>query len=489
MAFIRSIRLENFKAFKDSQPIPLKPITILIGKNSAGKSSILKAILASSQTASSTLPDGSDFRLIGDLTNLGTFSDTIHGGDPEDNFAITFEIGPPPIWLGAEGKFDQNFSFKYSYSSSKSSPLSAKFSGVVAKYGNEIMVSGGRFEKLPGLRHGRPGLRHGRSPVKRAIRAKFNSESIFASHEGDSDSGPELPEIIQEINTAIAEILENNQEEIRENNPLQLWLSDFALDITEKYPTPRKLLGSLFNQFGPTEIASAQINTILAKTIYLGPFRDEPSREARLAQSSGNRVGIRGEDLSTLLHVWRDNEDFMEQFNSHLRSLGIADSARTSASYMKSENGEELETGFVKIMVNKAGTARSLMDLGFGTSQVLPIVFELTLKKNRLILLEQPELHLHPAAQSELGDLLKFSMERGNQLIVETHSANLIERIRKLIRRGELDNNSANIIYIRQDSSGRGICDCIGFNKDGTFADTWPEDDFFGEREREIFDW
>ena len=170
IAFIRSIRLENFKAFKDSQPIPLTPITILIGKNSAGKSSILKAILASSQTASSTLPDGSDFRLIGDLTNLGTFSDTIHGGDPEDNFAITFEIGPPPGWRNAEGKSDHNFSFKYSYSSSKSSPLSAKFSGVVAKYGNEIIVSGGRFEKNP-----TPSV-HFRSHEKRSIGAKFNSE-------------------------------------------------------------------------------------------------------------------------------------------------------------------------------------------------------------------------------------------------------------------------------------------------------------------------
>jgi hypothetical protein len=360
--------------------------------------------------------------------------------------------------------------------------LSAKFSGVVAKYGNEIIVSGGRFEKNP-----TPSV-HFRSHGKRSIGAKFNSE-IFASHEGNSDSGPEIPEEMEAMWAGIAGLLKKHGPEIKENNPLQLWLSDFALDIQEKHLVPGKRIGGIFNEFGPTEAASVRINSILAKTIYLGPLRDEPSREARLAQSSGSRVGIRGEDLSTLLHVLGDDVDFMERFNSHLRSLGIADSARTSASYMKSENGEELETGFVKIMVNKAGTARSLMDLGFGTSQVLPIVFELTLKANRLILLEQPELHLHPAAQSELGDLLKFSMERGNQLIVETHSANLIERIRKLIRRGELDNNSANIIYIRQDSSGRGICDCIGFNKDGTFSDTWPEDDFFGEREKEIFDW
>ena len=123
-------------------------------------------------------------------------------------------------------------------------------------------------------------------------------------------------------------------------------------------------------------------------------------------------------------------------------------------------------------------------------AKVLPVVFELGLRKDRLILIEQPELHLHPAAQSEIGSLLNLSIEQGNQLIVETHSANLIERLRRLIREGELDNNDVNIIYIGMDNErGGSRCDVIGFDEKGEFTETWPEESFFGERELEYLNW
>ena len=471
---LAGIRLEKFKAFKDSKMIQLKPLSILVGKNSAGKSSIIKAILACAQT-SSTPENAAGLDLIGDLTNLGTFSDTIHGGDLSDNFSITFEIPPP------SDDYEHNFSFTYKYSSSDSSPLDAIFSGVKASYGGRTICRGSRFEK--GRKTSGPGWR--------VVEAKFNELDIFGA-ESEEQKG-EVPEFIRDLRASWDEVIKKHHgsdaAEVIGSN-YHLFLSDFKIHIQPKVtfgPTLNE--GKEYPYFGPTAGASGFLNHQLARTIYLGPLRDEPSREARLAQSSANRVGIRGEDLAIMLHVRRENTEFMEKFNSHLSALGIAESATTTASYTKSGDGKELETGFIKVMVNKEGTERSLMDLGFGTSQVLPIVFELTLRKNRLIVLEQPELHLHPAAQAELGDLLKFSLEQGNQIIAETHSANLIERIRKLIRNGELSSDDANIIYIRQDSNGAAICDSIGFNDDGTFSDTWPEDDFFGEREKEIFDW
>ena len=104
-------------------------------------------------------------------------------------------------------------------------------------------------------------------------------------------------------------------------------------------------------------------------------MREEPTREARLAQSSGNRIGIKGEDLAIMLHQRRNNKEFMDRFNTHLQVLGIAEKATTAPSYMKSE-GKEVETGYIKILLQKQGKNRTLMDLGFGTSQVLPVVFE-----------------------------------------------------------------------------------------------------------------
>lgn len=67
----------------------------------------------------------------------------------------------------------------------------------------------------------------------------------------------------------------------------------------------------------------------------------------------------------------------------------------------------------------------------------------------------------------------------------------LIERIRKLIRKGELSNKDVRIIYVQnQESSGSSICKQIGFLSDGDFDTAWPEKDFFGEREAEaLSDW
>ena len=87
---INSIRLKNFKAFQDTGILPLKRITLLVGKNSAGKSSLIKSILGASQTSRQASPDDSYFRLIGDYTNLGTYTDTVHGNNVDTDFSIGF---------------------------------------------------------------------------------------------------------------------------------------------------------------------------------------------------------------------------------------------------------------------------------------------------------------------------------------------------------------------------------------------------------------
>ena len=87
---IETMRVKNFKAFKDSGLLKLAKINLIVGKNSAGKSSLMKAILGCSQTASERKVDSSDFRLVGMLTDLGTFKDTIHGKNENANFSISF---------------------------------------------------------------------------------------------------------------------------------------------------------------------------------------------------------------------------------------------------------------------------------------------------------------------------------------------------------------------------------------------------------------
>ena len=175
-------------------------------------------------------------------------------------------------------------------------------------------------------------------------------------------------------------------------------------------------------------------------------------------------------------------------YEGYLSNMGIADKIITRET-MVERNGEKSPSGFIRIYVEDSnGNERHISDMGTGVGQVAPIVFECILRRKRLILIEQPEVHLHPKAQAELGDLFIDSLEEGNQLIVETHSPTMIERIRRRIREGEISHNDVNIIYLKSSKKGTEVIP-IGFESDGDFDSPWPEDTFFGEREKEIFGW
>jgi predicted ATPase len=482
--FLKSIRLENFKAFKDTGVIPLKPLTILVGKNSSGKSTILKAILGCSQTARQPSLDQSDFRLIGQYTNLGTYKDTIHENDLSKEFSISFgvEAHQQRSYIGGINfKFvlqESDYFFRYSYRKSDDSLIGARFSGVRVSSGNDVLCSAKHINKS--RKWGEGGL-----PL---TGAKISHIERFDITEEQQE--PSIPAALKEYRGAMKEQI---KEYIDAMGDIKWGMAanDFAIMIvpTKKYVAPftRELyyLSGPARFVGPIRETSVSLDHRLMGAIYVGPVRVSPKRGARLAQSERDegvwgrtrtKIGVHGEDLAAALHVLEMTDPkFIKKFNENVKNLGVGESAKTVSSFFHDEEGGESESGFIQIMVKKDGIYRHLMDLGFGVGQVLPIVFQLSLRKDRLIILEQPELHLHPGAQAELGDLLKFSLEQGNQLLVETHSANLIERIRNLIGKGDLSNDDVNLIYIKSDSE----VVPIGFNQDGSFTESWPEGDFF----------
>ena len=82
----------------------------------------------------------------------------------------------------------------------------------------------------------------------------------------------------------------------------------------------------------------------------------------------------------------------------------------------------------------RKGVKRNLMDVGYGVSQILPLLVELLSDDESLFLLQQPEVHLHPSAQAALGSLFCTMAASGRQLIVETHSEYIVDRVRMDIR-------------------------------------------------------
>jgi predicted ATPase len=142
-------------------------------------------------------------------------------------------------------------------------------------------------------------------------------------------------------------------------------------------------------------------------------------------------------------------------------------------------------------------TQVSHRDVGIGISQVLPVLVSAYASKEEIIAIEQPEIHLHPALQAELGDLFIYSAlgGNGNTLLLETHSEHIILRILRRIREtaeGELPEgltpvtpNQVSVLYVEPGKEGSEVIH-IPVNEDGEFERPWPRG-FFAERARELF--
>jgi len=125
-------------------------------------------------------------------------------------------------------------------------------------------------------------------------------------------------------------------------------------------------------------------------------------------------------------------------------------------------------------------TPVSILDVGFGVSQVLPVLVQsFYAAEGTSVLFEQPEIHLHPAAQSVLGDALLAAVKRnGVQLLVETHSEHLLHRIQRRIAEEHITSNDV-ALYFVETSRGRSEIHELKVDEYGNITN-WPQN-FFGD--------
>jgi predicted ATPase len=153
---------------------------------------------------------------------------------------------------------------------------------------------------------------------------------------------------------------------------------------------------------------------------------------------------------------------------------------------------------FVQLQDSRTRTTVSFRDVGAGVGQVLPILVQCLVAENNLVLVEQPELHLHPRLQSELGDLFIDAAlgECKNTFLIETHSEHLLLRVMKRMRQtaaGRLEGSSPPVrpedvcvLFVHPTEHGS-IVRQLRLSEDGELLDPWPNG-FFEERFSEIFD-
>ena len=231
---------------------------------------------------------------------------------------------------------------------------------------------------------------------------------------------------------------------------------------------------------------------------YLGPLREEP-RSLYPLESNGNTfdLGLKGENTAAVFENYKTKKikyispqyfengivgkfepierTLSEAINDWLVYLGVANKMNTND---RGKVGHEL-----KITTDIQDMEQDLTHVGVGVSQILPILVMCFLAgMGDSIILEQPELHLHPKVQTRLADFFVSMNVLGKQCILETHSEYLINRLRYLVAKTSDEKISQDtMIYFVEKEEGHSIYRNITINKYGVIDD-WPKG-FFDESE------
>jgi hypothetical protein len=160
---------------------------------------------------------------------------------------------------------------------------------------------------------------------------------------------------------------------------------------------------------------------LVKKVIYLGPLRNSPERYYTFSGNLSEQVGQFGERMPDVLF---QNHEVVERVNAEFDRFGLGYELKSSE---LKEDSNSSNVFALRVIDKETGVSASIRDVGFGVSQVLPIIVQSLLSQNKTLLIEQPETHLHPALQAELGDLfIKSALgEQKNTFVLETHSEHL----------------------------------------------------------------
>lgn len=417
-ARLERLRLNNFRAFSQLD-IGFAPITLLTGANSSGKSSVLSAIASILQTrAGSSYP----FDLVPNGTNcsLGGFRDIVHGGSARANFGLGITV--------QKGTAEASLDGTYRYSPVGDHILPAHLSFQSGK--NSLEVEWQKQSRTYRARYLSAQLSDELSVkvMRDAVRAVGE---IYFKH-GEHPKGPSPQSAEQYFVESIekAKKLQGNWYDLKARRQQDL-KSELSAEVG-----PKQVMDTYF----------AVVRDLLAQFTYVGPVRAYPERHYALIER-GALVDPRGE-LSVLeLAKWRrSNPRLFRQVVNLLTGLKLAETLRPAPS----------QDDILRMMIRPQGHRRYInyADTGFGISQVLPILIkDVALGSTGTLLINQPEVHLHPSAQAQLAN---HFVERlaNRRYIIETHSEYLINRLRLLVAEGKLPADHVQIYFFDLDKLG-----------------------------------
>ncbi len=417
-----SVTLENFRCFRERQTVRLAPLTLLVGENSTGKTSFLAMlrILAQLQEGETSI----DFKE--PPYDLGSFDDIAHNRGGRGGRAAEFTVG---VEYGegqrsARQRASQRCDF---YTFRKHASVPELFRRVLSA--GDVMVE----EECDADGSYRARLRTAvgewtlDAPSHQYGQLQLGQYWWFLEQPSRHPRFANDPAVLPAV-TAV------------DGSPE--WSAEYA-DSFLRLPYG---VGRFFSD-EPPPFASA-------------PVRSKPHRTydpARLDRDpEGDYVPMYLADLLRQQEeAWNALKERIEAFG---KSAGLFD--ELSIRQLGRPGGSDpFQIEVRKGDGRRKGAKRNLTDVGYGVSQVLPVITEL-LRDNaaRQFLLQQPEVHLHPSAQAALGTLFCEVAAGGRQLIVETHSDHLMDRVRMDVRDGTTGLKPEDVSLLYFERNGLDVC-------------------------------
>ncbi|KMJ52761.1 hypothetical protein ACG97_11880 [Vogesella sp. EB] len=539
-SLIKSIALRNFKGFSDEVRIDIKPVTLLFGANSAGKSSILQAMQyvreileRSNLNADRTLQGG-------DAVDLGGFLNLVNGRDASKSIEIEIgmQLGDEPVpelvpdsfedWQSDEGDVWEFYSalqdirnrvtevslrLEVSWSEMRSAAFVSQYTvSANGEWCARILASGDGRDASMSI-----------NPLNPIFMAEAGvvDEDLLADLLGDAFSVDEALGTASDT-AGLASVwhdligLMEGYGIQRPASGLRAWLGDSQLlgalpklDRMLSIPIPQAdgaagiYIAREFTAFmswltiGPAMLLRDQLRQLR----YIGPLRRIPPRGFSVS-------------LTPRESAWSDGMAAWERLISGPASL-VEDCSRWMSQPDKLATGYGLQRATLQQMelvdgvasargpetrriflADQAGLRHQPQDVGVGISQVLPVVVAACDPQASLVCIEQPELHVHPSVQVGIGDLLlDGALNNGLSFLIETHSEHLILRLLRRIREtaeNELPDgmhavtpDDVMVVYLEK-TAGSVTAHALPINEQGDFDTPWPRG-FFEERGEELF--
>lgn len=265
--------------------------------------------------------------------------------------------------------------------------------------------------------------------------------------------------------------------EVRSLLDTQSLLDPIARALTRQEsaePIQLEVLTELLEQSSDAAIQAALRKADLGKqrSEWIKRVIDQWRPRIERAANNRQRQALLG-DLMAEINDTTLEENFDEFLDQQTQETDAAREAQRIVDVIEQSDGARLRE-LVLVDVDK-DTVVTHRDVGIGISQVLPVLVSAYASTGKLIAMEQPEIHLHPALQAELADVFIDAAlgDRKNTFILETHSEHLILRLLRRVREGNLSADDMSVIYVQPAAAGCHVLQ-IRVDEDGDFVDRWP---------------